>query len=78
MANSALGLVMVKVKELFKNGVFASDDALVKLVCLAYRNIRKKWTMSLANWSLIAQQVCIWFGDRSVLPRNQTADDDTA
>nr|WP_295037369.1 hypothetical protein [uncultured Fibrobacter sp.] len=55
MANSALGLVMVKVKELFKNGVFASDDALVKLVRLAYRNISKKWTMPLANWSLIAQ-----------------------
>lgn len=49
MANSALGLVMVKVKELFKKGVFTFDDALVKLVYLAYRNIRKKLTMSLAD-----------------------------
>ena len=45
-------------------GVFTSDDSLIKLVYLAYRNIRKKWTMPLANWSLIAQQLCIWFENR--------------
>ena len=45
-------------------GVFTSDDSLIKLVYLAYRNIRKKWTMPLANWSLIAQQLCIRFEDR--------------
>lgn len=45
-------------------GVFTSDDSLVKLVYLAYRNIKKKWTMPLANWSLIAQQLCIRFNDR--------------
>ena len=45
-------------------GVFTSDDSLVKLVYLAYRNIKKKWTMPLANWSLIAQQQCIRFNDR--------------
>lgn len=38
-----------KVGEQFKKGVFTSDDSLVKLVYLAYRNIRKKWTMPLAN-----------------------------
>lgn len=31
-------------------GVFPSDDALYKLVYLAYRNIRKKWTMPISNW----------------------------
>lgn len=31
-------------------GVFTSDQALEKLVYLAYRNIRKKWTMPVANW----------------------------
>ena len=31
-------------------GVFPNNDALYKLVYLAYRNIRKKWTMPLANW----------------------------
>jgi transposase-like protein len=30
-------------------GVFPSDAALEKLVYLAYRNIKKKWTMPLAN-----------------------------
>lgn len=45
-------------------GVFPSDDALLKLVYLAYRNIKKKWTMPLANWGLTAQQLAIKFGDR--------------
>lgn len=38
--------------------------ALEKLVYLAYRNIRKKWTMPIANWAAIAQQLAIKFGDR--------------
>lgn len=33
-------------------GVFPSDDALYKLVYLAYRNIKKKWTMPISNWGL--------------------------
>lgn len=45
-------------------GVFTSDLALEKLVYLAYRNIRKKWTMPVANWGQIAQQMAIRFGDR--------------
>ena len=45
-------------------GVFPTDDALYKLVYLAYRNIRKKWTMPLPNWGQTAQQLAIKFGDR--------------
>ena len=45
-------------------GVFPTDDALYKLVYLAYRNIRKKWTVPLANWGQTAQQLAIKFGDR--------------
>ena len=45
-------------------GVFPNNDALYKLVYLAYRNIRKKWTMPLANWGQTAQQLAIKFGDR--------------
>ena len=41
-----------------------SDTALEKLVYLAYRNIRDKWTMPLANWALISQQLAIKFGER--------------
>ena len=54
-----------QVRKVTKNkGVFPNDTALEKLVYLAYRNIRKKWTMPLANWGAIAQQLAIKFGDR--------------
>lgn len=43
------------------------DTALEKLVYLAYRNVRKKWTMPIANWAIIAQQLAIKFGDRLIL-----------
>ncbi|MFR8356108.1 MAG: transposase [Parabacteroides sp.] len=43
---------------------FPSDTALEKLVYLAYRNILKKWTMPLANWATISQQLAIKFGER--------------
>lgn len=45
-------------------GVFPNDNALYKLVYLAYRNIRKKCTMPVANWGLTAQQFAIKYGDR--------------
>lgn len=45
-------------------GVFPNDDALFKLVYLAYRNIKKKWTQPLRNWGQTAQQFAIKFGDR--------------
>lgn len=52
-----------QIRKVTKNkGVFPSDTALEKLVYLAYRNIRKKWTMPLANWATISQQLVIKFG----------------
>lgn len=48
-------------------GAFTSDMALQKLVYLATRNIEKKWTSPLQNWSLTVQQMAIKFGDRLVL-----------
>ena len=45
-------------------GVFPNDDALYKLVYLAYRNIKKKWTMPLPNWGQTAQQLAIAFDGR--------------
>ena len=54
-----------QIRKVTKNkGVFPSDTALEKLVYLAYRNIRKKWTMPLANWATISQQLAIKFGNR--------------
>ena len=45
-------------------GAFTSDMALLKLVYLATKNIEKKWTSPLHNWSLTVQQLAIKFGDR--------------
>ena len=45
-------------------GAFTNDTALLKLVYLATKNIEKKWTAPLHNWSLTVQQLYIKFGDR--------------
>jgi len=45
-------------------GAFTNDMALLKLVYLATKNIEKKWTAPLHNWSLTVQQLYIKFGDR--------------
>jgi putative transposase len=48
-------------------GAFPSDMALIKLIYLAYLNIRKKWTQPLQNWSLTVSQLAIWFEGRLTL-----------
>lgn len=54
-----------QIRKVTKNkDVFTNDTALEKLVYLAYRNIRKKWTMPLSNWGLTAQQLAVKFLDR--------------
>jgi putative transposase len=54
-----------QVRKVTKNkGVFPSDDALLKLVYLAYRNISKKWTQPIQNWALTVSQLSIHFEDR--------------
>lgn len=54
-----------QVRKVTKNkGVFPSDDALLKLVYLAYKNISKKWTQPLQNWSLTISQLSIHFEGR--------------
>jgi putative transposase len=45
-------------------GAFTSDMALLKLVYLSVKNIEKKWTNPIANWSLSIQQFYIKFGER--------------
>ena len=57
-----------QVRKVTKNkGVFPSDDALLKLVFLAHRNISKKWTQPLQNWSLTVSQLSIHFEGRLTL-----------
>jgi transposase-like protein len=52
-------------------GAFTNDMALLKLVYLATKNIEKKWTSPLQNWSLTIQQLYIKFGDRIQLDINK-------
>jgi len=51
-------------------GAFTNDMALLKLVYLATKNIEKKWTSPLHNWSLTIQQLYIKFGNRLLLNTN--------
>lgn len=43
---------------------FTNDMALLKLIFLTTRNISKKWTQPLQNWSLTVSQLSIIFGER--------------
>lgn len=45
-------------------GAFPSDDALLKLVYLATRNIMKKWTSPVQHWGTTVQQLSIIFENR--------------
>jgi len=45
-------------------GAFTSDMALLKLMYLATKNIEKKWTMPLQNWSVTVSQLSIIFGEQ--------------
>lgn len=45
-------------------GAFPSDDALLKLLYLATRNIMKKWTSPIQNWAITVQQLSIIFEER--------------
>ena len=57
-----------QVRKVTKNkGVFPNDDALLKLVYLAYKNISKKWTQPLQNRSLTVSQLSIHFEGRLAL-----------
>ena len=54
-----------QVRKVTKNKTaFTSDMALLKLIYLAQRNISKKWTQPLQNWSLAISQLSIIFGSR--------------
>lgn len=54
-----------QIRKVTKNkGAFPSDMALLKLVWLGYRQIRKKWKTSLWNWNTTLSQLSIIFGDR--------------
>jgi len=43
---------------------FPSDEAAIKLLYMALKNIKKKWTMPIRNWSLAIHQFSIYFEGR--------------
>jgi Transposase and inactivated derivatives len=45
-------------------GAFTSENALLKLIYLATKNIEKKWTNPVHNWSITVQQLAIHFEGR--------------
>lgn len=45
-------------------GAFVSDQALLKLLYLAYKNIEAKWRKTNMNWGLTLQQLYLLFPDR--------------
>lgn len=51
-------------------GVFPNEQALLKMIFLASRDIQRKWTTSISNWALSAQQLAIYFEDRMKLDLN--------
>jgi transposase-like protein len=44
--------------------LFPNDDALKKMLYLAYRDLSKKWTMPIRNWALVLSNFSIYFKDR--------------
>lgn len=43
---------------------FPNDEAAIKLLYMALKHIRKKWTMPIRNWSAAIHQFALRFGDR--------------
>jgi len=44
--------------------LFPNDDALKKMLYLAYRDLSKKWTMPIRNWAIVLSHFSIYFKDR--------------
>jgi putative transposase len=45
-------------------GSFPNDEAAIKLLYMALKNIMKKWTMPIRNWGTVVNQLTIIFEDR--------------
>ncbi len=53
------------IRKVTKNrNIFPSDEAAIKLLYMALKNIKKKWTMPIRNWSLAMHQFSIRFEGR--------------
>jgi putative transposase len=59
-----------RVRKIIKTrGHFPTDDAAVKLIWLALRNITAEWVLPTRYWSLAMNQFAILYEDRFTVPR---------
>lgn len=62
---NAIESVNMSLRKRTKNrGSFPSDEALLKLLYLALRNISKKWTMPIRDWKAALNRFTIHFEER--------------
>ncbi len=62
--NTIESLNMTLRKVIKNRAMFTSDEAVFKIMYLALRNISKRWTMPIANWSGAMNQFAILFENR--------------
>jgi transposase-like protein len=62
---NAIESLNYSLRKVLKNrGAFPSDDAICKVLYLGLRNVAKKWTRPIQNWTAALNQFVILFGDR--------------
>jgi transposase-like protein len=61
----SLNMTLRKVTK--NQALFPNDEAVFKLMCLALRNISKRWTMPIQNWSAALNQFAILFNGRVLM-----------
>ena len=66
--NTIESLKMTLRKIIKNRSLFPNDEAVYKLMYLALKNISKRWTMPIRNWSGAMNQFAIIYGDRVPMP----------
>jgi len=62
---NAIESMNMSIRKVTKNKrIFPNDEAMLKCLFLALRNIAKKWTMPVRNWNEALNRFVIEFGDR--------------
>lgn len=65
---NAIESLNASLRKLLKNrGAFPNDEAIVKVIYLAMKNVEKKWTMPIQDWKRALNHFAILFGDRVTL-----------
>ena len=62
--NTIESLIMTLRKVSKNRPLFPSDEAVFKLMYLALRNISRRWTMPIQNWSAALNQFAVLFEGR--------------